>query len=145
FLVLISIPQPSCMNRNFLASAFFLLLFDHQNVRAQKTVQVLSVPAKTEYTHIDTGGRTVLASGRYLTPAGTTLQIPHSPFGLALSPDGSKTVTLHNGVITIIDNNSLKTISVGWVGNAPASNGPQFVIDSFKRSIPSPFSHGSFL
>src|SRR3954452_15677844 len=70
--------------------------------------QVLTVPATTEYTHIDTSGKSVLASGRYVTPAGTTIQISHDPFGIALSPDGSKAVTLHNGVFTIIDNTTLK-------------------------------------
>jgi DNA-binding beta-propeller fold protein YncE len=96
---------------------------------AQKKVEVLTVPAKMEYTHIDTKGRSVLASGRYITPAGETIQITHDPFGMAVSPDGRKTVTLHNGVFTIIDNASLETIRV----------------PSYDERIPTPFSKGSFL
>ncbi len=124
---------------------FFLCFLCSKHVFAQKKVQVLSVPAQTEYTHIDTSNISVLASGRYITPAGKTLQISHDPFGIAVSPDGSKTVTLHNGVFTIIDNNTYTTTTIGWVGDAPASNGSHFVLDSFKRSIPTPLSNGSFL
>ncbi|HVX00297.1 MAG TPA: hypothetical protein VHA52_07675, partial [Candidatus Babeliaceae bacterium] len=103
------------------------------------------VPASSEYTHIDTAGRSVLASGRYITPAGNVLRIAHDPFGIAVSPDGSKTVTLHNGVFTIIDNNTFQSTMVGWIGDAPAANGSHFVLDSFKRSIPTPLPNGSFL
>jgi len=124
---------------------FIVILLYFNDVAAQKTVQILSVPAKTEYTHIDTAGRSVLASGRYVTPAGKTLQISHDPFGIAVSPDGSKTVTLHNGVFTIIDNNTYKATTIGWVGDAPASNGAHFILDSFRRSIPTPLHNGSFL
>ena len=124
---------------------FIVILLYFNDVAAQKTVQILSVPAKTEYTHIDTAGRSVLASGRYVTPAGKTLQISHDPFGIAVSPDGSKTVTLHNGVFTIIDNNTCKATTIGWVGDAPASNGAHFILDSFRRSIPTPLHNGSFL
>jgi DNA-binding beta-propeller fold protein YncE len=79
---------------------------------AQKTYNYLSVPGYKEYTTIDKNNHTVLPSGRYITPAGTTIQITHDPFGIAISPDGSKTVTLHDGVITIINNDNMKTIRV---------------------------------
>ncbi len=125
--------------------AFLLCLLRTQQLMGQKSVQVLMVPAQTEYTHINTAGVSVLASGRYITPAGETVQISHDPFGIAVSPDGSRTVTLHNGVFTIIDNHSFKTTTIGWVGDAPTSNGSHFVLDSFKRSIPTPLSNGSFL
>lgn len=131
------------MHKSILIFIIFLVAFFTAN--SQKTVQILSVPAQKQYTHIDTAGVSVLPSGRYVTPAGKTLQISHDPFGIAISPDGSKTVTLHNGVFTIIDNNTFKTITIGWVGDAPASNGSHFVLDSFKRSIPTPLHHGSFL
>ncbi len=126
-------------------TVFFLCFSCLQYVMGQKSLPVLSVPAQTAYTHIDTAGVSVLASGRYVTPAGKTLQISHDPFGIAVSPDGSQTVTLHNGVFTVIDNNTFKTTTIGWVGDAPASNGSHFVLDSFKRSIPTPLNHGSFL
>jgi DNA-binding beta-propeller fold protein YncE len=96
---------------------------------AQKSYSVLSVPGKDAYTHIDTAGRSVLPSGRYVTPAGTTITITHDPFGMAISPDGTKTVTLHDGVFTIINNADLKNTRV----------------PSYDGTIPSPLSHGSFL
>ncbi len=124
----------------------FVLFFSYrQQAIGQKSVPVLMVPAQKEYTHIDTAGASVLASGRYITPAGKTVQISHDPFGIAVSPDGSKTVTLHNGLFTIIDNYTFKTTTIGWVGDAPASNGSHFILDSFKRSIPTPLNKGSFL
>jgi len=96
---------------------------------AQKTYSYLSVPGVNEYTTIDKNNHCVLPSGRYITPAGSTIQITHDPFGMALSPDGSKTVTLHDGVFTIINNNSLKAIRV----------------PSYDKKIVSPLNHGSFL
>ncbi len=96
---------------------------------AQKSYQVLTVPAKEQYAHIDTKGKSILASGRYVTPAGSTIQITHDPFGMAVSPDGTKTVTIHNGVFTIIDNATLDNTRV----------------PSYDGKIASPFSNGSFL
>lgn len=97
--------------------------------QAQKSFEVLSVPAIKEYTHIDTKGISVLASGRYITPAGETIQITHDPFDMAISPDGIKTVTIHNGVFTIINNETLANTRV----------------PSYDGTIQSPFSNGSFL
>ena len=79
---------------------------------AQKNISYLSVPGVNEYTSIDKNNHTVLPSGRYITPAGSTIQITNDPFGLAISPDGSKTVTLHNGVFTIINNGNLKATRI---------------------------------
>ena len=123
----------------------FLSLMCPQYLRAQKTMQVLEVPAIKDYTHIDTSGISVLPSGRYVTPAGNTIQIAHDPFGIAVSPDGSKTVTLHNGLFTIIDNNTLEETAVGWDGETPDAKSAQYILDSFKNSIPSPLPNGSFL
>jgi DNA-binding beta-propeller fold protein YncE len=106
-----------------------LLLLPVLPAVAQKTFTVLSVPATAAYAHIDTAGVSVLPSGRYLTPAGKTIRITHDPFGMALSPDGATTVTLHNGVFTIIDNATLSATRV----------------PSYDKSIVSPLSHGSFL
>jgi len=110
---------------------FFLLIacVSCCTVNAQKRYEVLSVPAIKEYTHIDTNGKSVLASGRYVTPAGETIRITHDPFGMAISPDGKKTVTIHNGVFTIIDNETLTNTRV----------------PSYDKTIASPFSNGSFL
>ncbi|HWB24790.1 MAG TPA: bifunctional YncE family protein/alkaline phosphatase family protein [Chitinophagaceae bacterium] len=113
-------------------STLFLLvvIICSTNSYAQKTYNILSVPGKEVYTHIDlTTHTSILPSGRYATPAGQTIQIEHDPFGMAISPDGKKTVTLHNGVFTIIDNNTLANIRV----------------PSYDNKIPSPLSGSSFL
>jgi DNA-binding beta-propeller fold protein YncE len=94
-----------------------------------KNLQILTVPGTSAYAHIDTAGTSILPSGRYLTPAGKTIRITHDPFGMALSPDGATTVTLHNGVFTIIDNATLASTRV----------------PSYDKKIASPLSRGSFL
>ena len=96
---------------------------------AQKKYQVLTVPGKNEFAHIDPKGTSVLASGRYITPAGETITLTHDPFGLTISPDGKKAVTLHNGVFTIIDLPSMQSTRV----------------PSYDGKISSPLPSGSFL
>jgi DNA-binding beta-propeller fold protein YncE len=90
---------------------------------------ILSVPGGADYTHIDTAGTSVLPSGRYCTPAGQTITLTHDPFGMAISPDGTTTVTLHDGVFTIINNATLANIRV----------------PSYDGSIRSPLTKSSFL
>ena len=116
------------MQHNLLMSLFFTFLFSNY-LFAQKEVRILTVPAKERYTEIHKEGVTILPSGRFLTPEGLTVQITRDPFGMAISPDGSKSVTLHNGVFTIINNDNLVTTRV----------------PSYDKSILSPFSNGSFL
>ncbi len=117
------------MKNLFIPLFFCSVLFSYRQVDGQKTYQMLSVPAIKAYTHIDKQDKSVLASGRYITPAGETIQITHDPFGMAISPDGEKTVTIHNGVFTIIDNETLANTR----------------IPSYDKTIASPFSNGSFL
>jgi YVTN family beta-propeller protein len=92
-------------------------------------IEILRVPAGDRFTEIVPGGTTVLPSGRFLTPAGDLVRITADPFGMALSPDGKKAVTLHNGVFTIIDLQTLETTR----------------IPDYNKKISSPFSNGSFL
>ena len=87
-------------NHNHILLFIFVFLPTLQSL-AQKNYQVLTVPGIKAITHIDKKGKRVLASGRYVTPAGKTIQITHDPFGMTISPDGKKTVTIHNGVFTI--------------------------------------------
>ena len=96
---------------------------------AQKNVSILTVPAGNEFTQIHPEATTILPSGRFLTPAGHLIQITNDPFGMALSPDGRKSVTLHNGVFTIVDLQSMNAIRV----------------PSYDKKIKSPLSKGSFL
>lgn len=96
---------------------------------AQKQVTILQVPGSNEFCKIDESGISVLPSGRYVTPAGDLIRITHDPFGMAISPDGKRAVTLHNGVFTIIDLASLSATRV----------------PGYDKKILSPLSNGSFL
>jgi len=91
--------------------------------------EILTVPAGDKFTEINVSGTTVLPSGRLLTPAGEMIRITNDPFGMTISPDGKKSVTLHNGVLTIIDLETLNTIRV----------------PDYDGKIKSPLSKGSFL
>ena len=129
----------------FIGCFFLTSLVCHVNTTAQSQKYYLSVPGKEEYTHINSEGITVLPSGRYVTPAGKTIRIAHDPFGMAVSPDGTKSVTLHNGVFTIIDNGTLKSTMVGWIGDIPGNDRADYAVASYRNSIPSPLPNGSFL
>ena len=96
---------------------------------AQEVYQTLQVPGRNKYTQIMGNNYAVLPSGRIVQPAGELVRITHDPFGMAVSPDGKRAVTLHNGVFTIIDLHSLQTTR----------------IPSYDQKIASPFSAGSFL
>lgn len=115
---------------NFLRFLFLLLTLTVSDFAlSQSRVDVLTVPAGEQFTSINYPGTTVLPSGRFLTPAGDLLRITHDPFGLAISPDGKKSVTLHNGVFTIIDLKSMGAVR----------------IPDYEKKIKSPLSNGSYL
>ena len=107
----------------------FLLTSIGYNGFSQKQVDILSVPAGDKFAAIHETGTSILPSGRFVTPAGQFIRITKRPFGMAVAPDGKKAVTLHNGVITIIDLNSMDATRV----------------PSYDHKIKSPLSHGSFL
>jgi len=117
------------MNLILRFSLFVLFLSFMQSLLAQKNVDILSVPAGNKFSEIKIGGTTILPSGRFVTPAGQLIRITDDPFGLAISPNGKKSVTLHDGVFTIIDIESLNAIRV----------------PSYDNKIKSPLSKGSFL
>jgi len=94
-----------------------------------KEIKILQVPGKDQFSKIDINGISVLPSGRYATPVGEQIRITNDPYGMAISPDGKRAITLHNGVITIID---LKTVKATRV-------------PSYDGKITSPLSKGSFL
>jgi len=96
---------------------------------SQNKIEVLTAPAGDKFTQIKVDGTTILPSGRFLTPAGKVVRITNDPFGMAVAPDGKKAVTLHNGVFTIIDLQSLGATRV----------------PSYDKKIKSPLSKGSFL
>jgi DNA-binding beta-propeller fold protein YncE len=93
---------------------------------SQNYFDILSVPSGNEPAVIKIGGTTILPSGRFLTPAGNLIRITDDPFGMAISPNGKKAVTLHDGVFTIIDIKSFSSIRVPGYDNkikSPLSNG----------------------
>lgn len=116
------------MKHNFFLSAILIVLFINCS-QPVKTVNVLQVPGKDQFCEIDVDGVTVLPSGRYATPVGEVLRITNDPYGMAISPNGEKAVTLHNGVITIINLSSLDVQR----------------IPSYDKKKASPLTDGSFL
>ncbi len=119
---------------------------------AQHKAELLSVPGSTQYCKIDAAGTTVLPSGRYLKPAGNLIRITNDPFGMAISPNGKKAITLHNGVFTIIDIASLQNIRVPGYNNklnSPLTHQPlnaSSFTDSIKIDpITTALPEGSFL
>ena len=74
----------------------------------EKKITVLSAPAGSRYTHIDTAGVTVIPNGRLLTPLGKSIVVAPHPYGLTLSRDGNIAVTANSGTnplsISIIKN-----------------------------------------
>lgn len=106
-------------------SFFSILVFSQPG----KPIVTLQVPGRYEFANLNEHGVSVLPSGRYVTPAGEAIRITHDPFGMALSPDGKKIVTLHNGVFTIIQLENLRHVRV----------------PSYDHKITSPLSNGSFL
>ena len=121
-------------------------------VAQQKETNILSVPGSDQFCKIDAAGITVLPSGRYLKPAGNLVRITNDPFGLAISPDGKKAVTLHNGVFTIIDIASMQDIRVPGYNNKLNSplahqplNGNPFADSVKSDAITTALPEGSFL
>lgn len=106
-----------------------IVLFIAKQSEAQKNKTYLSVPGYNKPAKIDTAGISILPSGRYVSPAGKTIRITHDPFGLAVSPNGKVSITLHDGVITIINNDDLKSKR----------------IPDYNNNIPSPLKKGSFI
>jgi DNA-binding beta-propeller fold protein YncE len=107
----------------FLFSALILIAC------TEKKIEILTVPAGNMPSVIRTDGTAILPSGRFLSPAGKLIRITDDPFGMALSPDGNKAVTLHDGVFTIIDLKTLTPVRV----------------PSYDNKIKSPLSNGSYL
>lgn len=80
-----------------------LLCFFAAKAGAQP-IQTIEVPERDAFCRIDTAGKSVLPSGRYIQPAGQTFRIARGAFGLAVSPDQEKALVLHNnGVLSLVD------------------------------------------
>jgi YVTN family beta-propeller protein len=90
------------MKSYFLFLGFVLICFPLW-AQKQTIVSTLQVPGREAYTHLDSNGVSVLASGRFVRPVGTVTRITRAPFGLAITPDGQTALALHhNGALTVI-------------------------------------------
>ncbi|MDX5583653.1 MAG: hypothetical protein QNK20_01795, partial [Aureibaculum sp.] len=90
---------------------FILLLITScitQNNSEENELWILSAPAGNKFTKIDKKGKTVIPNGRYITPAGKSIETAPHPYGLTLSPNGNIAVTTNSGTsplsITIVRN-----------------------------------------
>lgn len=94
-----------------------------------KSQSLMEVPGKQLFTAINPDGISILPSGRMVKPAGKLTRITHDPFGLTLSPNGKRAVSLHNGVFTVfyLDQDSVKRVP------------------DYQNTISSPFTKGSLL
>ncbi|MBC7507302.1 MAG: phosphoesterase, partial [Ferruginibacter sp.] len=141
------------ITQKFVPSLIVMSLLSFSGKAQHKKVTVLSVPAASQFCKIAPGGISVLPSGRFVTPAGDVIRITNKPFGMAISPDGKKAVTLHNGVFTIIDLATLQNTRVPGYDQKLVSpltheplNTPAFKTDSVIQTIiPTALPQGSFL
>ncbi|MEJ2049658.1 MAG: hypothetical protein P8Y60_07430, partial [Calditrichota bacterium] len=76
----------------------------------RREVTVLTAPAGTLFTQIDWDSQTVIPNGRFITPAGSSIQVAPHPYGLALSRDGQVAVTANSGT---------KPLSISIIRNVP--------------------------
>ncbi len=96
------------------------------NKLSEKNVWIISAPAGSEITKIDTLGKTVIPNGRYITPVGKSIITAPHPYGLTLSPDGNIAVTANSGTnpisITIIRNILSEYPEVQQIPPGPATD-----------------------
>jgi len=67
------------------------------------TVETIQAPGSDRYCEVIVGGESVIPSGRIVKPIGEVIRITHDPFGLALSPDGSIALAIHDNVLSLIN------------------------------------------
>lgn len=75
-------------------------------------MSTLQVPGRDLYCVIDTAGESVIPSGRIVKPFGRFARIAPDPFGLALSPDGTIALSVHNNLLTLINTSDMGTRAV---------------------------------
>jgi DNA-binding beta-propeller fold protein YncE len=87
------------MNK-YLTIIVILLLLSCDN---KQIVSTLQVPGMNRYCNINIDGESTIPSGRIVKPCGEFILISHDPFGLALSPDGSLALAVHDNKLTLIN------------------------------------------
>jgi len=112
-------------------------------VKGQAQNPVYMVPGFGSYCTLDTSGTSVLPSGRIIKPAGKCVRITRAPYGLAITPDGSKVLTLHPDAITITQiQNSLKSKRIPSFG---APQIPQLAEGTFTGLVITPDSRYAWI
>ncbi len=66
-------------------------------------VSTLQVPGMNRFCEININGESIIPSGRLVKPYGEFVRIAPDPFGLALSPDGTLALSVHNNLLTLIN------------------------------------------
>ena len=79
------------------------MLFVLFGCEQSQRVSTLQPPGADRYCQINEDGESVLPSGRVVNPIGKVTRITHDPFGLALSPNGSIALAVHDNVLTVIN------------------------------------------
>ncbi len=97
-------------NLLFIAGLFVSTLFGQKNP-TQNNHNYNSVPAEFEYCKININGKSILPSGRYVSPVGDLVRISRAPFGLSVNDAETKAVVLHNSAISLIDLNQTKLLA----------------------------------
>ncbi len=87
---------------------YFLLIILLSGCKNKQGIWIANPPAGSEFCSINKEGTTVIPSGRYITPNGTSFVVAPHPFGLALSSYANIAVTANSGTsplsITILKN-----------------------------------------
>ncbi len=110
---------------------FLIIVLSVISCSQDKKVTTIQPPGADRYCQINENGESVIPSGRVVTPIGQVTRITHDPFGLALSPDGSIALGVHNNVLTYVNTSSPK--------NA-------IRLPDYKGQYPNPFSgKGSYM
>ena len=84
--------------RNFLLFALVSIFLFMNCENQTEDIWILSAPAQSHYTNINTHGTSVIPNGRLISPRGLQREVAPHPYGLTLSPDGSVAVTANSGV-----------------------------------------------
>jgi len=96
------------MKKLFILIAFVMII----SCRNDRTITTLQVPGFNNYCEISSANGSTIPSGRIVKPYGEFIRICHDPFGLALSPDGSLALAVHDNMLTLIntsDNSYIET------------------------------------
>lgn len=79
-----------------------LLLLTFFSCKQKQLVSTLQVPGYNKYCTLNVQGESVIPNGRIIRPHGELIRITPDPFGMALSPDGSLALAVHNDALSVI-------------------------------------------